>query len=118
MVFEKYVVQCQAEGEDITLNTPLFREMLEALEAIDMDALNDTIPDRDDEEMMSYEDSIANCLLSDYGELLSVYTYEDYSSPLVLPIKDGEAIHIPVNVSCMFNTFGQCLKTCTPCSTL
>ena len=102
MAFEQYIIKCQAEGEDITLNTPLFREMLSALEAVDIDALNDTIPERDEDEMMSYEDSIANCLLTDYGDWLSAYAYEDYSSPLVLPIKDGEAIHVPANISCLF----------------
>jgi len=102
MTFEQYIEKCQAEGEDLTLNTPLLREMLSALETVDIDALNDTIPEYDDDYMISYEESIASCLLTYYGEVLSAYAYEDYTSPLALPIQDGEAIHVPANISCVF----------------
>ncbi len=103
MVLDQYIRQCQAEGEDITLNTPLFRKMLTALEAVDMDTLNDTIPNYEDEDMnIIYEDLVSSCLFTEHSQWLTVDTYDDYATPLVLPIEEGGALHVPASVSCIF----------------
>jgi hypothetical protein len=103
MALNLYITTYQAEGKELTLDTPVFRSMMEALEALDIDALNDTIPEADENgDIREYWDGTASFLFSQYGDWLTVYNYEDYSSPLVLPIQEGEPACIPVYVQCVF----------------
>lgn len=103
MALELYVYQYQAEGEDLTLDTPLFREMLAAIDALDTDALNDTIPDEDDNDYdISYSDQISTYLFTSCAEWLTAYSYEEYTQPLLLPIEDGGSVYIPAQLTCAF----------------
>ncbi len=98
-----YIDQYQAEGKDLALDTPLFREMLQAIEDLDCDELNETIPEEDDSDSyISYEEEISNYLFTNYGDWLSAYAYSDYATPLVLPIEDGGPAYVPAYVTCAF----------------
>jgi ABC-type glycerol-3-phosphate transport system substrate-binding protein len=106
MALSMYVADCQANGQDLTLNTPVFKEMLTALDNLDTDALNDTLPAADDNATGGRVmlDDNESTLFNSYGDWLNIYDnggYE-YSRPLILSLEDGGAQHIPVYVSAMF----------------
>jgi len=103
LALDLYVDQYQAEGKDLTLDTPEFRAMMEGLESLDIDVLNDSIPVQDDDDMSySYDEYMSNCLFCTYGDWLSTYAYDDNSEPLVLPIEDGGATWVPAYINCVF----------------
>jgi len=103
MALNLYIATYQAEGRELTLDTPVFRSMMETLEDLDIETLNDTLPEADENgDMQAYWDGTASFLFTQYGEWLSVYADEDYSTPLVLPIEEGDAAYIPVYVQCAF----------------
>ena len=104
LALELYITQYQAEGKELTLDTPVFRAMMEKLEALDIDALNDTVPITQEEMMYSnhYEDYSDVCLFTQFAEWLNVYTNNDYSYPLILSLEEGGERHIPVRIQCMF----------------
>ncbi|HPF88860.1 MAG TPA: extracellular solute-binding protein, partial [Candidatus Limiplasma sp.] len=103
MAMDLYINQYQAEGKDLTLDTPLFREMMEAIEDLDIDALNDTIPEMDEDDMYVYsDDSSDDYLFTRYEDWLSVSADQSYSTPLVLPIEEGGTAYLPVYVQALF----------------
>lgn len=106
MALNMYVTDCQANGQDLSLNTPVFKEMLTALDSLDTDALNDTLPATDDNAtsgrvMMDGDDGT---LFTNYGDWLNIYDNGGYvyNKPLILSLEDGGAQHIPVYVSVVF----------------
>jgi len=51
---------------------------------------------------MVFEDLVSSCLFTEHSQWLTVDTYDDYATPLVLPIEEGGALHVPASVSCIF----------------
>ncbi len=104
MAISQYVYYCQATGQDLSFNTPMLRNMMQALEELDIKALNDTLPSSmDGENYTMYSASEDNYLFMNYGDWLGVYSRQyDYSTPLILSIEDGGPRHIPTYVQAMF----------------
>ena len=97
-----YIAKYQAEGKDLTLDTPLFREMMEAIESVDIEALNDTLPEMDDDGNYYLDADADGYLFTLYGDWLSVYAGQNYGESLVLPIENGGEAHIPVYLQILF----------------
>ena len=103
MIVNQYVYECQRQGQELSFDTPLFRKLMQALENIDIDALNDTLPPESEMEEMMYDETSA--LFSPHGEWLSVYDstyYEEYAKPLVVPMEEGGKAGIPVYMRAIF----------------
>jgi hypothetical protein len=96
----QYVDDCQGEGVALSLDTTLFREMMLALEKVDMDKLNSTISNSDRQDEIG-----ANTLLVDDFDWLSVHNGvrgRSNAEPLIIPMQDGGSKHIPVHIEVLF----------------
>lgn len=103
LVLGAYIGQYQAEGKELTLDTPEFRTLMTGLEALDFDALNDSIPEENENAgIRKYGEQTAGSLFSSYGEWLTAYASRSYTTPLVLPLEDGGAAYVPAYISCAF----------------
>ena len=109
MAMNQYVYYCQAEGLELSFNTPMFRQMMQALEQLDVEVLNEALPTDFDGmaaaagKMMYSEEGEA--LFMDYGDWLNVYGGRrslEYSRPLILSLEEGGPQHIPVYVTALF----------------
>jgi ABC-type glycerol-3-phosphate transport system substrate-binding protein len=103
LALDLYVSNAEAEGQELTLDTPVFRAMLTALDDLDTDALNETLPASSEvsKDGRVYSDS-GETLFIDYGDWMSLYNDDEYQKPLILSLEEGGAQHIPVYVSAMF----------------
>ncbi len=102
LALDLYVSDMEAEGQELTLDTPVFRDMLSALDDLDTDTLNEALPETDDNGSVQTYSDAGNDLFMNYGDWLSLYSDEQYQSPLILSLEDGGAQHVPVYVSAMF----------------
>ncbi len=103
LLMSQYVYECQNQGQELTFDTPLFRRLMQALEDIDTEALNDTLPKSDANSDMYWEEGQA--LFSQYSDWLNVYSgdyYEEYAQPLLLPMEEGGKVGIPAYVQVLF----------------
>ena len=110
MALNQYVYYCQAQGQELSFNTPLFRNMMQALEDLDIEKLNETISDDSMEalSMMKMRGGYieeSDVLFMEYGDWLSVYGNGrslSYSAPLILSLEEGGPKHIPVYLQALF----------------
>ncbi len=116
MAQDLYVHQSQAKNEELSFDTPLFRKVMEALEGLKTKELNEMLPDAMGPAGMSRAAAISmkramasggmdNALFMNYGDWLNVQGGKSslqYSKPLILPLEEGESIHIPVYVQGLF----------------
>ena len=113
MAMDLYVHQSQAKNEELSLNTPLFRKVMEALEGLKTEELNDTIPGEMDmggapimrKMAMAAGYGGGDALFMNYGDWLNVQGGKsslEYSKPLMLPLEAGDTAHVPVYVQVLF----------------
>lgn len=113
MAMDLYVHQCQAENKELSLDTPLFRKVIKALESLDTEGLNDTIPGDFATEASGAMAAVrlkmaageGDALFMNYGDWLNVQggvRSLEYSKPLMLPLDAGEPVYIPVYVQVLF----------------
>ncbi len=111
MALNQYVYYCQAQGQELSFNTPLFRNMMQALEDLDIETLNESIPSdygMDGASAMKMRGAYmeeGEALFMEYGDWLSVYGGRqslEYSAPLILSLEEGGSKHIPVYVQTLF----------------
>ncbi len=99
MALDLYVHQSQANHEELSFDTPLFRTIMQALEGLKAEELNNIMPS-DPEKSMNTAGLFRNYgdWLKVQGGLRSLMT----SKPLMLPIQSGGPVYIPVNVQVLF----------------
>ena len=111
MALNQYVYYCQAQGQELSFDTPLFRNMMQALEDLDVEKLNESIPSDYGTEAMSMMKmrgaymGESDALFMEYGDWLSVYGNRkslSYSAPLILSLEEGGPKHIPVYIQALF----------------
>ena len=114
LALNQYVYNCQAEGMDLSFDTPQFRNLMQALDDLDIEKLNESIPAASDggdifgRKMAAMAGAYSeeyDALFSEYGDWLSVYGGNrslSNSAPLVLSLEEGGPKHIPVYVQTMF----------------
>jgi hypothetical protein len=117
MALDLYVHQSQAKNEDLSFDTPLFRKVMEALEGLKTKELNDMLPGEMDMaggmsraaaikmKMARDGGGMGDALFMNYGDWLNVQGGKsslEYSKPLMLPLEEGETVHIPVYVQGLF----------------
>jgi hypothetical protein len=100
ITMSQYVYTCQAEGRELSFDTPLFRTLMQALEKVDVERLNKTITNNSRQ-----DDRDANALLIDYGDWISAHAMvrnRSNAEPLILPMEEGGPKHIPVFIEVLF----------------
>ncbi len=116
MALDLYVHQSQAKNEQLSFDTPLFRKVMGALEGLKTQELNEMLPGEMDmpgiaatrQKMAMAAGSrfgLGDALFMNYGDWLNVQGGKSslqYSKPLMLPLKEGETVHIPVYVQGLF----------------
>lgn len=107
LAMDLYVHQSQAKNEDLSFNTPLFRKVMEALDKLRVKELNEMLPSEFDNTMgkLAMAAGEGEALFMNYGDWLNVQGGKwslEHSKPLMLPLEDGEAIHVPVYIQVMF----------------
>lgn len=93
-----YMYQYQAKGEALALNTPQLQRVLQAVETLDFDTLNDSIPQEEASGMIT---STSEALFATWGNAMDVSSYS-YYQPLLIPLEEGGEINIPVDIEVMF----------------
>lgn len=118
MALDLYVHQSQAKNEELSFDTPLFRKVMEALEGLKTKELNEMLQSQTDMGGMPASRSaiiamkmsrdggrMGDALFTSYGDWLNVQgglSSLQYSKPLILPLEEGESVHIPVYVQGLF----------------
>lgn len=100
IAMSQYVYTCQAEGKELSFDTPLFRTLMQALEKVDVQRLNKTITNNSRQ-----NDRDANALLIDYSDWISAHAMvrnRSNAEPLILPMEEGGPKHIPVFIEVLF----------------
>ena len=100
ITMSKYVYECQADGKELSFDTPLFRTMMQALEKVDVERLNKTIANSSRQDGRD-----SNALLVDYGDWISTHAMvrnRSNAEPLILPMEEGGPKHIPVYIEVLF----------------
>jgi outer membrane protein assembly factor BamB len=99
IAFNLYMQYCQAQGEDLTFNTPLFRKLMAAVESLDAENLDVPLTEGGNDEELYNGKSL---LMNSYDWLDLQSGNAEYSKPLPLPLEEGMPVHIPANVTVMF----------------
>ena len=94
---DQYINLYQAQGEQLKLNTPLLLQILQAIEELDFDTLNDTIPQEDENGVITGGEA----LFATWGNAMDVST-DPYYEPLLISLEEGGDIYIPVDLEAMF----------------
>ncbi len=118
MALDLYVHQSQAKNEELSFDTPLFRKVMEALEGMKTKELNEMLQSQTDMGGMPSSRAaiiamkragagggMGDALFMNYGDWLNVQgglSSLQYSKPLILPLEEGETVHIPVYVQGLF----------------
>ncbi len=99
MAIGLYVQDCQARGEDLAFDTPLFRKLMAAVESLDTQELDVPLAEGESDEELYNGKSL---FMNYYDWLYFQSDADDYSRPLPLPLDEGMPIHIPTYVQVMF----------------
>lgn len=99
MAFNMYMQYCQAQGQDLTFDTSLFRKLMAAVESLDTENLDVPLKEGEsDEELYS-----GKSLLMNYYDWLDLQSGSwEYSKPLPLPLEEGMPVQIPAYITVMF----------------
>ncbi len=98
-LMDQYSNYCQAEGIDLTLDTPLFRELLAAYEAMEPGDLELNIDWESPDAEAQYEQIWNRTTLMPTGYSYVLPDARDYGIPLPLPLTADTEIHLPLSVS-------------------
>lgn len=94
-----YVQYCQAQGNDLKFDTPLFRKMMAAVDSLNTQELDVPLKEGEsDEELYN-----GKSLLMNYYDWLDLQSGDDgYSKPLPLVLEEGVPVQIPTHITAMF----------------
>ncbi len=99
MAFNLYMQYCQAQGENLTFDTPLFRKLMAAVESLNTKELDVPLQEGESDEKLYSGKS----LLMNYYDWLDLQSLNaDYSRPLPIPLEEGMPVHIPAYIQVMF----------------
>jgi ABC-type glycerol-3-phosphate transport system substrate-binding protein len=115
MAMDLYVHQYQAQNQELTFDTPLFREMMDALKGLETKDLNELLKNDDIigakpatragviAMKRAGGSGMGDALFMNYGDWVNVgYSGLQNSQPLMLPLEDGGPVILPVYVQVMF----------------
>jgi hypothetical protein len=99
MALNLYMQYCQAQGEDLAFDTPLFRKLMAAVESLNTAELDVPLKEGEsDEELYN-----GKFLLMNYYDWLDLQSgMGEYSKPLPIPLEEGMPVHIPAYITVMF----------------
>lgn len=99
MAFNLYMQYCQAQEENLTFDTPLFRKLMAAVESLNVGDLDVPLDEGESDEVLYNGKSL---LMNYYDWLDPQSMNSDYSRPLPLPLEEGMPVHIPAYIQVMF----------------